>query len=65
MPKPLRLAGYLTTKELLERLPISRPTFFRWIKLGRFGDLIKKDQIGDFYYAKPQDLPKILAIIQK
>lgn len=65
MAKPLRLEGYLTTKDLLKRLPMSKPTFYRWIKRGWFGDLIKHDQRGNYYYVEPQDLSKVIKLVQR
>ncbi|MFH1563133.1 MAG: hypothetical protein ABIF11_06940 [Nitrospirota bacterium] len=39
--KPLRLKNYLSDRDIIKLLPMSRVTFYRWVVVGKFGNLVK------------------------
>ena len=62
MLQPLRLRKFLSAKDVLKQLPISRPTFYKWAKKGKFGDLVNLDEESGNYYVYPEDVDKLKEI---
>lgn len=63
--RPLRLMKYLSARDVVKLLPISRPTFYKWANAGKFGDLVKKDIESNVYYVDPEDIPKLKKILER
>ncbi|MEW6096533.1 MAG: helix-turn-helix domain-containing protein [bacterium] len=65
MARPLRLKKFLSIADALKLLPISRATFYRWLKDGRFGKLVSIDIQGKFYFIRKKDIPALKKLITK
>ncbi len=63
--RPLRLMNYLSAREVIKMLPMTRGTFYRWTEAEKFGDLVKRDKETNIYYIHPENVPKLREIIQR
>lgn len=59
MSRPLRLMKFLSIKDVINLLPISRPTFYKWLKEGKFENLVKLDEESGVYYIHPSNVNKL------